>query len=84
MKLPLPKDQYDRQMIDSALKQIENADLKNMKTDVANVLIGGDIILQSADGDYWRITVDNDGTIGTETVGADSEGKPITSVNPYA
>tara|TARA_R100001530_G_scaffold74191_2_gene52222 strand:+ start:1234 stop:1494 length:261 start_codon:yes stop_codon:yes gene_type:complete len=82
--LPQPPEQYDRQQMDEAFKILETEDKKNVKTNSANIFMsGGAMILQSADGDFWRLTVDNDGTLGTASVPVDSDGSPVTSINPY-
>ena len=85
--LPNPPLDYDQTYFYDLASEIRNNDVRSMKIDGDNVLKvnTGAIILQSPDGDYWRLTVDNSGNLGTSQVtNLDSSGNPIVSQNPYS
>ena len=62
---------------------IEQTDDLALKTNEDNIIEQGSIILKSANGTYYKLQVDNSGTLSTAVVTADSDGNPITSGNPY-
>ena len=82
--LPNPPQEYDPvYMHDLASLVVEDSRLA-AKTDRDNVFERGTMILKAPDGGYWRITVGDTGTLATSTVSVDSNGRPVTSSNPYA
>ena len=62
MSLNLPETQD--QVMSTAKTLLEQADRKNQKTDKNYIVVGGvNLILQSPNGTFYRITVDNSGNL---------------------
>lgn len=89
MNLPPISNDYNSSIQTVLQDEIEKADKQNFKLDKDNFLTSSSICLQSPNGKWWQITVNNSGTIGaselTTTDGRlDSEGRPnIATQNPY-
>ena len=64
MSLTLPETQD--QVMSTAKTLLEQADRKNQKTDKNYIVVGGvNLILQSPNGTFYKITVDNSGNLTT-------------------
>ena len=62
MSLNLPETQD--QVMSTAKTLLEQADRKNQKTDKNYIVVGGvNLILQSPNGTFYKITVDNSGNL---------------------
>jgi hypothetical protein len=67
MTLNLPETQD--QMMNTSKTLLEEADRKNQKTDKNYLVVGGvNLILQSPNGSFFKITVDNSGNISATTI----------------
>ena len=67
MTLTLPETQD--QLMNTSKTLLEEADRKNQKTDKNYIVAGGtNLILQSPDGTFYKITVDNSGNLSTSTI----------------
>lgn len=82
-KLPDPPLEYEQRHISEMQSAIEQTDDLALKTNEDNIIEQGSIILKSANGTYYKLQVNNAGTLSTAVVTADSDGNPITSGNPY-
>ena len=91
MILPPVPQEYDTASQAVFNDTIEKADEQNFKLDQDNFFTTGSICLQSADGTWFQIIIDNSGNLSTSellSTGADarvdSAGRPtIASTNPY-
>lgn len=88
MNLPPVPEQYQVGTQTELHNQIRSADTQNLKLDQDNFLDSGSISLQSPDGTWFILSVDNSGNLSaTELTGTqiDSFGRPvIASSNPYS
>ena len=88
MNLPPVAQNYQPGFQNNLQNAIRNADNQNLKLDKDNFLESGSICLQSPNGKWFIIKVDNSGNLSaTELTGTqiDSNGRPkIASSNPYS
>ena len=85
--LPGAPTEYDQASQNSVIESIRSLSSETMKLGQANFLKAGEVSLQSANGKWWVIGVDNSGNLTTtELTGTriDSDGRPIQTTNPYA
>ena len=68
MKLPFPGMKYDQRAEIERNRQLERADLENLKSGRDLELAGGRLILASPDGTRYAVVVGDDGTLSTELV----------------
>ena len=67
MTLNLPETQD--QIMNTSKTLLEEADRKNQKTDKNYIVVGGvNLILQSPNGSFFKITVDNSGNLSASTI----------------
>lgn len=67
MTLNLPETQD--QILSTSKTLLEDADRKNQKIDKNYIIVGGvNLILQSPNGTYYKITVDNSGNLSASTI----------------
>ena len=65
LKLPINQDQT----IQITNSLIEEADNKNQKTDKNYLITGGvNLVLQSANGTFYKLVVDNSGNLSATTI----------------
>lgn len=65
LKLPYNNDQITQ----TAFSLIEEEDTKNQKTDKNYLMTGGvNLVLQSANGTYYKLVVDNSGNLSTTAI----------------
>ncbi len=65
LKLPYNNDQ----VIQNANSLIEEEDKKNQKTDANYLITGGiNLVLQSANGTFYKLVVDNSGNLSTTAI----------------
>ena len=65
LKLPYNNDQ----VIQTANSLIEEEDKKNQKTDSNYLITGGiNLVLQSANGTFYKLEVDNSGNLSTTAI----------------
>jgi hypothetical protein len=89
MILPPVTPEYDTGSQSTMHEELIKADAQNFKLDQDNFFTTGSICLQSADGKWWQITVNNSGALSTSELLSsngrlDSDGRPvIASTNPY-
>jgi len=81
--LPDPPAEYEQRHISEMQNLLEQTDSKALKTNEDNIIEEGTIILKSANGSYFKLQVDNSGTLSTASVTTDADGNPVTSGNPY-
>ena len=88
MNLPPVSEDYQIGTQTELQNQIRSADNQNLKLDQDNFLDSGSISLQSPDGTWFVLSVNNSGTLSaTELTGTqiDSFGRPvIASSTPYS
>ena len=90
MNLPPVTGKYDPATQSEIYTTIRQADSKNMKLDKDNFIDSGSLCLQSPDGTWFVLSVDNSGTLSTTELTSasgriDSEGRPlIATTNPYS
>ena len=81
--LPNPPDEYDKTYMFDLASLIIDEESVTIKTDRDNVITTGSIILKDdTNNNYYRLKVTS-GTLGVTVLAEDSNGKPITSTNPY-
>ena len=91
MIIPPVTQEYDPSSQAILNDVLVKADGQNFKLDQDNFFTTGSICLQSADGTWFQIIIDNSGNLSTSellSTGAnarvDSDGRPvIASTNPY-
>lgn len=67
MTLTLPETQD--QLMNTSKTLLEEADRKNQKTDKNYIIVGGiNLVLQSPNGTYYKIAVDNSGNLSASTI----------------
>ena len=67
MTLNLPETQD--QLMNTSKTLLEEADRKNQKTDKNYIIVGGvNLVLQSPNGSFFKITVDNSGNLSASTI----------------
>tara|TARA_R110000851_G_scaffold113378_4_gene238014 strand:- start:1632 stop:1838 length:207 start_codon:yes stop_codon:yes gene_type:complete len=68
MILPTPSQYYDPLVQSEINRSIELGDSNNLKKDGDLEIGNGRIILTSANGTRYKLTVDNSGNLGTATI----------------
>tara|TARA_R110000744_G_scaffold335618_1_gene440941 strand:+ start:69 stop:275 length:207 start_codon:yes stop_codon:yes gene_type:complete len=68
MILPTPSQAYDSMIQSEINRAIELGDSQNLKKDGDLEIGNGRIILTSANGTRYKLTVDNSGNLGTATI----------------
>tara|TARA_R110000765_G_scaffold2994_2_gene9419 strand:- start:4068 stop:4274 length:207 start_codon:yes stop_codon:yes gene_type:complete len=68
MILPTPSQSYDSMIQSEINRAIELGDSQNLKKDGDLEIGNGRIILTSANGTRYKLTVDNSGNLGTATI----------------
>ena len=67
MTLNLPETQD--QLMNTSKTLLEEADRKNQKTDKNYIIVGGvNLVLQSPNGPYYKIAVDNSGNLSASAI----------------
>ena len=67
MTLNLPETQD--QLMNTSKTLLEEADRKNQKTDKNYIIVGGiNLVLQSPNGSFFKISVDNSGNLSASTI----------------
>ena len=88
MNLPPVPNNYDSSIQTVLQDELRKANDQNLKLDKDNFFKSGTICLQSSNGKWWKLTVNDSGNlVTTELTGTmiDSEGRPnIASTNPYS
>ena len=84
IQLPNPPEKYDPEYISRMREELQATDEEGLKKTIDNVIDTGALILKSPDGSYFKLKVDNSGTLGTDSVSVDSQYRPKASSNPYA
>ena len=82
--LPLPPEEYTQEYFAKMRDQLINEDSLKMRRDQDNFIQTGSVCLQSPDGSWFKITVDNSGTLSASAVTVDSEYRPRQTTNPYS
>tara|TARA_R110002020_G_scaffold192883_4_gene393106 strand:+ start:612 stop:875 length:264 start_codon:yes stop_codon:yes gene_type:complete len=80
--LPNPPDEYDKTYMFDLASLVIDEESTTIKADRDNVIRTGSIILQSADGSYFKLVVSNAGVISGAAVQT-VDNRPVTSTNPY-
>ena len=68
MILPTPSQSYDPMIQSEINRAIELGDTQNLKKDGDLEVGNGRIVLTSANGTRYKLTVDNSGNLGTATI----------------
>ena len=68
MILPTPSQAYDPMIQSEINRSIELGDSQNLKKDGDLEVGNGRIVLTSANGTRYKLTVDNSGNLGTATI----------------
>jgi|TARA_R110000823_G_scaffold258034_1_gene379621 hypothetical protein len=68
MILPTPSQSYDPMIQSEINRAIELGDSQNLKKDGDLEVGNGRIVLTSANGTRYKLTVDNSGNLGTATI----------------
>jgi len=68
MILPTPSQSYDPIIQSEINRSIELGDSQNLKKDGDLEVGNGRIVLTSANGTRYKLTVDNSGNLGTATI----------------
>jgi len=68
MILPTPSQAYDPMIQSEINRAIELGDTQNLKKDGDLEVGNGRIVLTSANGTRYKLTVDNSGNLGTATI----------------
>jgi|TARA_R110000744_G_scaffold75533_1_gene150190 hypothetical protein len=68
MILPTPSQSYDSMIQSEINRAIELGDSQNLKKDGDLEVGNGRIVLTSANGTRYKLTVDNSGNLGTATI----------------
>ena len=68
MILPTPSQSYDSMIQSEINRAIELGDTQNLKKDGDLEVGNGRIVLTSANGTRYKLTVDNSGNLGTATI----------------
>ena len=68
MILPTPSQSYDPMIQSEINRAIELGDSQNLKKDGDLEVGNGRIVLTSANGTRYKLTVDNSGNLGTVTI----------------
>ena len=88
MNLPPVSNEYKSALQTVLQDELVAADIQNIKLDKDNFMTSGSLCLQSADGTWFKLSVNDAGALSaSELTGTqiDSEGRPVVaSTNPYA
>ena len=88
MNLPPVSNEYKSALQTVLQDELVAADTQNIKLDKDNFMTTGSLCLQSADGTWFKLSVNDAGALSaSELTGTqiDSEGRPVVaSTNPYA
>ena len=88
MNLPPVSNEYKSALQTVLQDELVAADIQNIKLDKDNFMTTGSLCLQSADGTWFKLSVNDAGALSaSELTGTqiDSEGRPVVaSTNPYA
>jgi hypothetical protein len=68
MILPTPSQAYDPMIQSEINRAIELGDSQNLKKDGDLEVGNGRVVLTSANGTRYKLTVDNSGNLGTATI----------------
>ena len=68
MILPTPSRSYDSMIQSEINRAIELGDSQNLKKDGDLEVGNGRVVLTSANGTRYKLTVDNSGNLGTATI----------------
>jgi len=68
MILPTPSQSYDPMIQSETNRAIELGDSQNLKKDGDLEVGNGRVILTSANGTRFKLTIDNSGNLGTATI----------------
>lgn len=68
MILPTPSQSYDPMIQSEINRSIELGDSQNLKKDGDLEVGNGRVILTSANGTRFKLTIDNSGNLGTATI----------------
>tara|TARA_B110000037_G_C16634834_1_gene307980 strand:- start:12 stop:218 length:207 start_codon:yes stop_codon:yes gene_type:complete len=68
MILPTPSQSYDPMIQSEINRAIELGDSQNLKKDGDLEVGNGRVVLTSANGTRYKLTVDNSGNLGTATI----------------
>tara|TARA_B110000046_G_C13022847_1_gene412187 strand:- start:3727 stop:3933 length:207 start_codon:yes stop_codon:yes gene_type:complete len=68
MILPTPSQSYDPMIQSEINRAIELGDSQNLKKDGDLEVGNGRVVLTSANGTRFKLTVDNSGNLGTATI----------------
>ena len=83
--LPEPPSDYSDEYFAKFRDNLNEEDKLNVKSDRDNFLEDGSICLKSANGTWFKLTVDNSGNVTSSAVTIDSTTKfPEQTTNPYA
>ena len=82
-KLPDPPQDYEQRHLSEIQNTLEETIEYSLKTNEDNIVEQGSIILKSSGGNYFKLSVSDAGALSAVSVTTDSDGRPITSGNPY-
>ena len=81
--LPNPPVEYDRVYMSDLASLVIDEESVTVKTDRDSVFETGSIILKDTSNNNWYKLKVTSGTLGVTQVTEDSNGRPVTSTNPY-
>ena len=81
--LPNPPLEYDRVYMNDLASLVIDEESVTVKTDRDSVFETGSIILKDTSNNNWYKLKVTSGTLGVTLVTEDSNGRPVTSTNPY-
>ena len=81
--LPNPPMEYDRAYMTDLASLVIDEESVTLKTNRDSVVDKGSIILKDTSNNNWYKLKVTGGTLGVTQVTEDSNGRPVTSNNPY-
>lgn len=81
--LPDPPADYEQRHMTELQSLLEDNIRDSLKTNEDNIIENGSVILKSSGGNYFKVSVSDAGALSAVAVATDSDGRPITSGNPY-
>ena len=81
--LPNPPMEYDRAYMSDLASLVIDEESVTLKTNRDSVVDKGSIILKDTSNNNWYKLKVTGGTLGVTQVTEDSNGRPVTSNNPY-
>mgnify|MGYP003133291140 CR=1 FL=1 len=82
-KLPDPPLEYERRHLSEIQNLLEETNSYSLKLNEDNIVEDGSVILKSIGGNYFKLAVSDAGALSAVSVTVDSDGRPVTSGNPY-